>query len=314
MPVQKTPVSFIIPTRNEESNIRATIESVIDWADEIFVLDSYSEDQTVPIANGLGVQVAQRRFDNFSAQKNWALDNLPLRNEWVFFIDADERVSRELKDELNDVLRFPNSTDGYYVPRKNHFMGRWIRHAGMFPDWQLRLFKHRLGRYENRLVHEHVLLNGHAGYLRAPLEHDDFKGLARWFDRHNVYTTMEAQEIIRLTLADSSGRIRSRLLTPGPERTRLIKEVAYRYLPCRAAFVFIWMYLLRGGFLDGRIGFRYCLLKAFVDYQTSLKVLELRSLDATTLVQASRSPALSSSEAVPEPETVRRNSRVISHS
>jgi len=143
----KTPVSFIIPTRNEERNIREAIESVIDWAGEVFVLDSYSDDRTVEIATGMGVQVAQRRFDNFSAQKNWALDNLPLRNEWVFFLDADERVTRALRDELQNLLS-GTEYDGFYVPRHNFFMGICLRHGGWLRarwvrcDESSRLFRH----------------------------------------------------------------------------------------------------------------------------------------------------------------------------
>jgi glycosyltransferase involved in cell wall biosynthesis len=274
----KLPLSLIIPTRNEERNLRTTIESVAKWADEVFVLDSYSDDRTVEVAEEMCARVAQRPFDNFSAQKNWGLDNLPIRNEWVFFLDADERLTPALWDEIGAVLNDPSCPcAGFYIARKNHFMGKWIRHAGMFPDWQLRLFKRRLGRYEDRIVHEHVLLNGRARYLKNALEHDDFKGLERWFDRHNVYTSMEAKEILRLAHIRNGTRLKPRLLAQGPERTRLIKELAYRYLPCRAALVFIWMYLLRGGLLDGRVGFRYCVLKALVDYQTSLKVKELRT-------------------------------------
>jgi glycosyltransferase involved in cell wall biosynthesis len=273
----KTPLSVIIPTRNEERNIRDAVESVVEWADEVWVLDSYSEDRTIEIAEQAGAQIARRKFDNFAAQKNWALDNLPLHNEWVFLLDADERITHGLSEDIREIVAAGNSCDGYYVARKNHFMGQWIRHAGMFPDWQLRLFKRQLGRYENRLVHEHVVLNGRAGYLKHPLEHNDFKGLQRWFDRHNVYTSMEAIEIFRLTRVPDAQRLRARWSARGPERTRRVKEFAYRYLPCRAPLVFLWMYLLRAGFLDGRAGFRYCLLKAFVDYQTSLKVVERES-------------------------------------
>ena len=291
----RVPVSFIVPTRNEERNVGDAIRSVIDWAAEVFILDSYSEDATVEIAQAMGAQVARRRFDNFSAQKNWALDNLQLRSEWVFFLDADERLTAALRREIAELLQSCSGCDGFYVARKNHFMGQWIRHAGMFPDWQLRLFKRGLGRYEDRVVHEHVLLKGRAGYLRNPLEHHDTKGLTRWFERHNVYTSMEAQEIIKLGPSDQRIRLRPRLLVRGPERTRLIKEIAYRYLPCRSPLVFLWMYLIRGGFLDGRIGFRYCVLKAFVDYQTSLKVLELKAA-----YQMSSNQEPSSSTAAPE--------------
>jgi glycosyltransferase involved in cell wall biosynthesis len=114
----KAPVSFIIPTRNEERNVREAIRSAIDWAGEVFVLDSFSDDRTVDIVREMGAHVAQRRFDNFSAQKNWALDNLPLRSEWVFFLDADERVPADLGQEIIDTLQDPSCPfDGFYVAR-----------------------------------------------------------------------------------------------------------------------------------------------------------------------------------------------------
>jgi glycosyltransferase involved in cell wall biosynthesis len=289
-------LTVIIPTRNEERNIRATVASVVDWANQVIVYDSCSDDRTVEIARELGVEIVQRRFDNFAAHKNWALDNLPIRNDWVLFLDADERITRKLSEEIVTTLESQQYCNGYYVARKNYFQGRWTRHAGMYPDWQLRLFRRDSGRYENRLVHEHVILKGQAGYLRNPLEHNDFKGLDRWFERHNVYTSMEAQEIVRLRQTLPGSRIKTRLLARGPERTRLIKELAYRYLPCRAALVFVWMYLLRGGFLDGRVGLRYCLLKAFVDYQTSLKVIELKSAATLPAAQSVKKASASGSD------------------
>ena len=287
-PGARVPVSVIIPTRNEERNLRQTLSSVIHWADQVIVFDSFSDDRTVEIARELQAHVVQRRFNNFAEHKNWALDNLPLGNEWVLFLDADERVTGELSEEIGGLLHREDCCDGYYVARKNYFMGRWIRHAGMYPDWQLRLFRRHLGRYEERLVHEHVLLNGRVGYLKNPVEHIDFKGLERWFDRHNLYTSFEAIEILRLRQNLGGARIRSRFFFRGPERTRLIKELAYRYAPCRSPLVFFWMYVVRGGFLDGRMGFRYCLLKAFVDYQTILKVLEIESDPSSPILERHR--------------------------
>jgi len=283
----KVAVSIIVPTRNEERNLVHTLSSIVGWADQVFVFDSFSDDRTLEIARGFGVDIVQRIFDNFAAHKNWALDNLPLKNQWVLYLDADERLTEELKEEIGRVVSKEGGPDGYYVARKNYFMGRWIRHAGMYPDWQLRLFRHGQARYEDRIVHEHVIVNGPAGYLKNPLEHNDFKGLERWFDRHNRYTSMEAIEIRRVLARDDSGRMASRLRTRGPERTRAVKEFAYRYLPCRALLVFIWMYLVRGGVLDGRSGFRYCMLKAFVDYQTSLKRIELESELSSHLTEQS---------------------------
>ncbi len=275
-------VTVIIPTRNEERNLQQTLAGVVNWADQIFVFDSFSNDRTLEIAREAGVEVAQRVFDNFAAHKNWALDNLPIRNRWILFLDADERLTPELRSEIAAIVRDESSRNGYYISRKNYFMGHWIRHAGMYPDWQLRLLRRGKGRYEERIVHEHIVVEGAAGYLKNPLEHNDFKGLDRWFDRHNDYTRMEAIEVRRVLDGDSSERIHGTLRSRGPERTRVFKEFAYKYLPCRALLVFVWMYFIRGGFLDGRVGARYCILRAFVDYQISVKLIEMRSETTST--------------------------------
>ncbi len=271
------PVSIIIPTLNEERNIAACIASVRGWAGEVFVFDSLSNDRTVAIAESLGARVYRRRFDDFSRHKNWALDNLPLHNDWILFLDADECVTDELRCELESVLSAPARFDGYYIGMRYRFMGGWLNHGGVCPNWNLRFFKHRCGRYEDRIVHEHVVLNGRTGYLRARLEQHDHKGLERYIDRHNVYSSMEALEAWRLRHHDSAGRIGKRVLARGPERRRFVKEFAYRYLPCRALLRFVWMYLVRAGFLDGRTGFRYCALTACYEYQVSLKLRELES-------------------------------------
>ncbi len=281
------PLSVIIPTRNEERNLAPTLKSVHHWADQIVVFDSFSDDRTLEITRDFGVEVVQRKFDNFSTHKNWALDNLALRNPWILFLDADERLTPELRREIAEAITDQSAPNGYYIARMNYFMGRRIRRCAMYPDWQLRLFRRDKGRYEDRIVHEHVLIEGAAGYLKNALDHNDLKGLERWLDRHNAYTSMEALEVRRVLDRNHSQRIPAKLSARGPERTRVFKEWAYRYLPFRALFVFTWMYFIRGGFLDGRIVFRYCALRAFVDYQISLKVLELReSEEALATAQA----------------------------
>lgn len=275
--MNRLPISFIVPTRNEERNILTTIENIAPCAGEVVVLDSLSDDRTVEIAKGLGANVVQRRFDNFASQKNWILDTYPFRHDWIFFIDADERLTQELAAELRELFtgkEAPN-VDGYYVGRMNYFMGRWIRHGGYYPNWNLRLFKRRLGRYENRIVHEHVILNGSSEYLRNPLRHDDYKGLERYFDRHNVYSSMEAVEALKCLRIGTDRQITASLVKGGPGRRRALKLAAYKYLPCRSILKFIWMYLVQLGFLDGRIGFRYCVLQTFYEYQVSLKLIEI---------------------------------------
>jgi glycosyltransferase involved in cell wall biosynthesis len=271
----KPPVSVLICTKNEERNLRGCLESVA-WADDVVVLDSYSDDGTLKIARELGARVVQRAFDNFSAHKNWALENIDFGHDWVLIVDADERVSEALAREIAAAVRRPGDLCGYYLPRKNLFRGQWMRHGGWYPDYNLRLLQRGRGRYEDRIVHEHVLLDGPAGYLENPLVHHDYKGIERYFERHNVYSSLEAVEARRTLLAQGAAAVLPALLgKKGPERRRFLKNLAYRYLPARSLFKFIWMYLIKLGFLDGRLGFRFCLLHTFYEYQVSLKLEEL---------------------------------------
>lgn len=269
------PVSVLIPTKDEERNIPDCIKSV-SWVGEIFVYDSMSSDRTVEIAERSGANVMQRSFDNFADHKNWALDNLPFKFDWVLILDADEHVTPELREEIDHAIR-ADSIAGYYIPRKNLFMGKWIRHGGWFPDYQLRLFRRGKARYENRIVHEHMVIDGQTGYLQHPLIHQDFKGLERYFDRHNSYSSLEAVEAFKiLNGTKASVQIDKGLKNAGPERRRVLKEFGYRFVPCRSLAKFLWMYVIKRGFLDGRMGFRYCLLHAMYEYQISLKIEELK--------------------------------------
>jgi glycosyltransferase involved in cell wall biosynthesis len=273
---RKTPVSVLICTKNESRNLGDCLKS-LSWAEDCVVLDSYSDDDTVDIAREGGARVVPRQFDNFSAHKNWALDHIDFKHDWILIVDADERVTPDLAQEIAALVAGSPTYNGYYLARQNWFAGTWIRHGGWYPDWNLRLLRRGRGRYETRLVHEHILLEGPPGYLKSPLIHYDYKGIERYFERHNVYSSLEAVEAYRmLTAPDQPQGLPGVWRTRGPERRRFLKNLAYRYLPARALIKFIWMYFVKLGFLDGRMGFRYCLLHTFYDYQISLKLEELR--------------------------------------
>ena len=280
----KALLSVLIPTKNEERNIAACIDSV-GFASEIIVFDSLSTDETLEISEAKGVRIVQREFDVFSTHKNWALDNIDFANEWILFLDADERITPKLKKELTYLLDTPPPLNGYYIARKNIFAGKWVRHGGMYPDWQLRLFRKGKARYEDRIVHEHMICEGVAGFLNEPLFHHDYKGISRYFDRHNHYSSLEAIELYRELSANASPSIFGNIFMKGPLRRRALKNFAYRWLPMRPFLVFCYMFLLRMGFLDGRIGFRYCILRAIYEYQISLKLIELRDPDSPISVQ-----------------------------
>jgi glycosyltransferase involved in cell wall biosynthesis len=272
----KTPVSVLIPTKDEERNIETCIRAVA-WADEIVVFDSFSTDKTVDLAKTLGAMIVQRKFDNFSDHKNWAFDHIDFSHPWILMVDADERITEPLAKEITDLLASTPTLNGYYVARKNNMAGQWVVHGGYYPNWSLRLLKRGFGRYESRIVHEHILLDGPAGFLKNPLLHKDDKGMERYFDRHNTYSSMEAVEVHRNLLSGRRERLLpSALFSKGPERRRFLKNLSYRYLPMRSLFKFLWMYVIRLGFLDGRGGFRFCLLHTFYEYQVSLKLEELR--------------------------------------
>jgi glycosyltransferase involved in cell wall biosynthesis len=271
----KAPVSVLIPTRNEERLLPACLASVA-WADQVVVFDSLSTDATLDIARAAGATVVQREFDSFAAHKNWALDNIGFHHRWVLLLDADERVTDSLANEIRAVVAAGDGPAGYYIGRKLVFCGRWIRHGGVWPDYNMRLVQRGRAQYEDRLVHEHMILTGPAGYLKNPLLHDDDKGLERYMERHNHYTSLEAVEVLRDALGLSGRRLGGDLGVRGPQRRRALKTFAHRHLPCRALFYFLYMYVLKAGFLDGRIGLRYCLVKTFFEYLVDLKVRELR--------------------------------------
>lgn len=274
----KVPVSVIVLTKDEERNIGICLDSLA-WADEVIVFDSYSSDRTVDIAREKGASVVARKFDNFAAHKNWAIDNLDLRHDWIFFVDADERGTPLLAEETRQVVSDPLSRNGYYVAGENWLWGKPMR--AIYPNFNLRLIRRGKGRYEDRIVHEHMVIEGPAGYLKNHLVHMDDKGIERWYDRHNNYSSMEAVEAWRLLNAhEKESSITARITARGPERRRALKQFAYRYLPARPIWQFLYLYIVKRGILDGRRGFRYCVLKMFYEYQVSLKIEELNDPDS----------------------------------
>jgi glycosyltransferase involved in cell wall biosynthesis len=285
--VSTIPVSVLVPTLDEELNLPECLAS-LSWADEVFVLDSFSHDRTVEIARGLGANVVQHAFAGYSTQKNWALDHLPFRNEWLLIVDADERVTPALRDEIARVLARGDGHAGYYVNRRFIFLGTWIQHAGWYPSWNLRLFRHALGRYDDREVHEHVVLHGRAGYLREDLIHADRRGLEAFVARHNRYSSLEA--MARLKAAQSApdrARLPLRLGGSPVERKRWLRERLWPRVPARPLVLFAYMYVVRGGFLDGRAGLALCTFHAFQEFMVGLKLSELRRTQRESARQAS---------------------------
>ncbi|MDQ6673613.1 MAG: glycosyltransferase family 2 protein, partial [Chloroflexota bacterium] len=223
-------VSVLVPTLDEELNLPACLESVA-WADEVFIVDSFSHDRTIDIARAKGAHVVQHAFESYSRQKNWALESLPFRNDWVLIIDADERVTSAVRAEIES-LSPGAGCDGYYLNRRFVFLGAWIRHSGWYPSWNLRLFRHRLGRYDDREVHEHVVLQGQAGYLRNDLLHLDQRGLEAFVARHNRYSTLEASARFKAERdAPDRAALPVSLLVSPIHRKRFLRELVWPWVP-----------------------------------------------------------------------------------
>ncbi|ACK65482.1 glycosyl transferase family 2 [Rippkaea orientalis PCC 8801] len=305
--IAKVPVSVLIPAKNEELNLPACLESVAR-ADEIFMVDSQSSDRSTEIAQQYGAKVVQFEFNGrWPKKKNWSLDNLPFRNDWVLIVDCDERITPELWDEIAEVIEDP-SHNGYYLNRKVFFLGKWIRYGGKYPDWNLRLFRHKFGRYENlhtedipntgdNEVHEHVILQGKVGYLKEDMLHIDFRDIYHWLDRHNRYSNWEARVYYNILMGDDdSNTIGSNLWGSMVQRKRFLKKIWVR-LPFKPFLRFILFYVIRLGFLDGRAGYIYGRLLSQYEYQIGVKLYELRQFGGHLNVQTE--PELSSSTTQP---------------
>jgi glycosyltransferase involved in cell wall biosynthesis len=277
------PISVLIPAKNERENIRPCIESA-RFAGEIVVVDSGSTDGTREIAASLGAQVVEFKWSgSYPKKKNWALSNIPWQNEWVFILDADERITPELAEELRRTVEKP-AVDGYYVNRRFWFLGGWLRHCGYYPSWNLRFFRHRLGRYEqfaglgdsmsgDNEVHEHVVLNGTTGHLAGEMEHYAFPTIDTWVEKHNRYSNWEARLLLSEEGLDAAGRA---AIHPDLARKRKLKSIMAR-VPFRPALRFAYHYVIRAGFLDGHRGYVFCRLMGFYEFLSIAKASELRA-------------------------------------
>ncbi len=308
----KLPVSVLIPAKNEQANLPACLESVAR-ADEVFVVDSQSSDRSIEISESYGAKVVQFHFNGrWPKKKNWALDNLPFSNEWVLIVDCDERITPELWDEIATAIQNPEY-EGYYLNRKVFFLGKWIQHGGRYPDWNLRLFKHKTGRYENlgteeirntgdNEVHEHVILQGKAGYLKNDMLHIDFRDVFHWLERHNRYSNWEARVYLNiLTGKDESGTIGANLFGDAVQRKRYLKKTWVR-LPFKPLIRFILIYIVQRGFLDGKPGYIYARLMSQYEYQIGVKLYELMEFGGQLNVAASSSVP---SQSVPQPDSLK---------
>ncbi|MDW8002921.1 MAG: glycosyltransferase family 2 protein [Deltaproteobacteria bacterium] len=263
----KLPISVIILTYNEEVNLEDCLKSVHDWVEDIFIVDSYSTDKTVEIAKRYTDKIYYHPFENYAKQFNWALENLPIKTEWVMRLDADERATFDLQKELSKVLfSVDKEVTGIFVKRKVFFMERWIKHGTYYPVWLLRVWRHHSGRCEQRWMDEHIkLIRGRPIFVNGDIEEHNRKTLHWWIDKHNSYATREAIDILNLKYAFfTSDDIQPNFFGSQPERKRWLKE-KYARLPLfiRPLFYFVYRYFLKLGFLDGIEGLIWHFLQGF---------------------------------------------------
>jgi glycosyltransferase involved in cell wall biosynthesis len=290
-------LAVIILTFNEEMNIEQALGSVCGWANEIFILDSLSTDRTLEIAGGYRCHIAEYKFENYAEQRNYALDHLPIRSEWVLFLDADEWLPDVLKREISALVADSPEENGFYINRRMIWMGRWIR-RGYYPSWILRLFRHGKGRYGERAVNEHVLVKGKTGNLRNAFMHEDRKGVSDWIAKHNGYATWEARELLIMHSAAGNQEIDPSLFGTQAQRKRWLRQKVWNRLPplIRPFFYFFYRYVLAGGFLDGKEAFIYHILQAlWFPLLIDVKYLELRQ---RTLGKSPATDALGTSHAM----------------
>ena len=276
----KAPVSVIVPVKNEAQNLKRCLPT-LEWADEVFVIDSQSQDETAEVAAEHGATVVQFHFNGtYPKKKNWALEELSFRNDWVLIVDADEVVVPELAEEIARRITSDEAV-GYYLNSKYFFLGRRIRHCGYSECWNLRLFRHRLGRYErmpdptggrtgDNEAHEHVELEGRVLRLHHELDHHAYPTIATWVEKHNRYAVWEAamyDRFLNEPIPSSIG--------PGKKLKRWLKKL-YLRLPMRPVVRFIYSYFMRLGFLDGMAGLVFCTLLSFYDFLAWANVYEQR--------------------------------------
>lgn len=266
-------ISIFILTHNEERDIAACIESAL-LSDDVIVVDSCSSDRTQEIARRYPVRVIEHPFASHGQQRTWMLQEVPYKHDWAYILEADERMTPALFAECLQAITQPDKV-AYYVAERVMFMGQWIRRSTQFPRYQLRLLKRDQVWFDDYGHTEREVVDGPTGFLRETYPHYTCsKGLSRWIDKHNRYSTDEAKETLRQR---QSGTVDWQAMLWGKsevERRRALKDLSLR-LPARPLVRWFYMMFILGGCLDGRAGLAWCTLQAFYEYLIVLKVREL---------------------------------------
>lgn len=273
------PITIIILTHNEEANIAACL-ACLDWADDIVLLDSGSTDSTIEHAKAArpDIRIFDHPFTDFGDQRNWALDHTQPRHEWILFVDADERITPACASTIQEAVKAPGDKAGFYLTCRNFFMDRWIKHCTLYPSWQLRLLKKGFVRYRKEGHGQREVTDRPLGYIREPYDHFGFsKGLEHWKARHALYAANEAVLIHRLRSEPFALRD---LFSPDPvTRRRGLKRLAAR-TPFRPFMRFCYIYIWRRGFLDGRPGLVFSMLRTRHEASIVANLMAIRDASA----------------------------------
>jgi glycosyltransferase involved in cell wall biosynthesis len=278
----KVPVSFLVPVKNEEANLPRCLGS-IPWAGEIFVVDSKSTDKTLQVSESYGAKVVQFEFNGtWPKKKNWALENLPFTYDWVFILDADEVLPMEAEAEIRGIVKSEGDSAiaGYWINRRFFFMDKWLKHS-YYPNWNLRLFKHKLGRYEqitsgdtqsgDNEVHEHVVVRGQTARMKTQMDHYAFPSVDVFIEKHNRYSNWEARVAIDNMLSGTHSELQHGAV--GLKRN--LKQLS-KYLPFRPLLRFLYVYIWQKGFLDGIEGYYFACLHGVYEFLSIAKTYELK--------------------------------------
>lgn len=273
--------SIYILTYNEEIDIAACIESAM-LSDDIIVIDSLSSDRTVEIAQSYNVRIVPHKFESHGQQRTWMLQEVTTKYEWVYILEADERMTPELFNECLEVIKSQEYI-GYYVAERVLFMGTWIRNSTQYPRYQMRLFRKDKVWFTDYGHTEREVCDGPTNFLQETYPHYTCsKGISRWIEKHNRYSTDEAAETVRQL---ETGKISWKNLFFGAseiERRRALKDFSLR-LPFRPIVRFIYMYIFLKGCLDGQAGLAWCTLQAFYEYLILIKVWEMKNMPVPSL-------------------------------
>ena len=270
-------ITVIILTYNEEINVRNALENMAGWAGENILLDSFSEDNTLEIARNFPVKIYQRKFDNYANQRNYAIKEIEKKNEWMLFLDADEVLTNELKLEIKRVIPTTN-LDGFFLKRRFYFMGKWIKHGGYYPVKILRLFKWRKAECE-RHINEHIHISGNCGELKNDFIDNNRKTFYDWVEKHNKYSNFESLQFSRPS--DNNAN----LFGNSTQRKLWVRDNIWNQIlpPLFRPFIFfIYIYFIRMGFLDGKVGFIYHFMHGLV-YRFMIDVKYIEKFKLTNI-------------------------------